>query len=67
MKICLFALLFQLLWGCASQDKPRSSYGFCYQPLYWPSDCVEPDPPTLRDEMDKRRETYRRWQESKTK
>ncbi|SMF68969.1 hypothetical protein [Pseudobacteriovorax antillogorgiicola] len=48
------------LVSCASSDDPKYVYGWCYQPLYWPSDCVEPEMPSKEEMAKWRREKYRR-------
>ena len=47
--------------ACVSDDEyPRYRYGHCYQPLYWPSDCIDDPVPTLEEDFKRRRAQFRK-------
>ena len=63
-----FRFFYFLLWpwhlpGLAALDElgDINAYnpGWCYQPMYWPSDCVQPEPPTTAEINKMRRNTTR--------
>ena len=49
-----------ILEGCSSTEGRGYRYSHCYQPLYWPSDCVDDVMPNARERSKKRRAEFHR-------
>ncbi len=53
-------VIFVMISACTHEsydDYTAYNPGLCYQPLYWPSECIQPDPPTPQ-EINKARRAY---------
>lgn len=54
-------MILSLLYvGCTTQAPKEYKYGWCYQPIYWPSDCVEPEKPSPREVAARKRAEFRK-------